>query len=324
MKKSLIASSIALISLGLAATAQAQTWPERPVKITTTFPVGAGPDVALRLIADKLGKKWGKPVVVENRAGGNGFIAIDAVKRSAADGYTLLQMDNAQTSAQPWMFKNLPYSLLKDFDVISPIFRNYFFVTVPANSKYQSVADIVKEAKARPTDVNYGSWFVGSPGHIGGAMLEDLAGVKMTHIPYKDFGQLYAAVSNGELDWAFGSAGSAGPLMRAGKLKFLAVSAPARDPQFPDIPTVDESAGLKGFETMGSTALYAPKGTPEAVVQKINADLADVLKDPDVLKTFNTMFYEAYPLSTKDFAKAIEEETEAFGKVLKKLNISMD
>jgi len=326
MKTHIISSALATLALAVGGMAplHAQDYPSRPVKVVSTFPVGSGPDVALRLIADRLAQKWGQAVLVENKPGGNGFIAIDAAKRSTADGYTLLQMDNAQTSAQPYLFKKLPYDLMRDFEPITPMLRNYFFVVVPADSPLRSTGDLLQAARAKPGAINYGSWFVGSPGHIGGAMLDQMAGVEMVHVPYKDMGQLYAAVANKELTWAFGSGGSAGPLQRAGKVRYLAVSAPRRLAGFPNVPTISESGGPAGFDLSGSVALLAPKGTPAAVADKIQRDVAQVLRDPEVLKRYDAMFYEPYVLERAEYVKELADETRRFGQVLKRLNISLD
>ncbi|OVZ63918.1 TctC [Pigmentiphaga sp. NML030171] len=326
MKTPIIHSVLAAITLALcgAAPTHAQDYPAKPVRVVSTFPVGSGPDAALRLVADRLSQKWGQPVMVENKPGGNGFIAIDAAKRSPADGYTLLQMDNAQTSAHPYLFKKLPYDLMRDFEPITPMLRNYFFVVVPVDSPFRGTGDLLQAARAKPGSVTYGSWFVGSPGHIGGAMLEQGAGVEMMHVPYKDMGQLYAAVANKELAWAFGSGGSAGPLQRAGKVRYLAVSAPRRLAGFPDVPTIAESGGPADFDLAGSVALLAPKGTPAAVADKIQRDVAQVLRDPEVLKRYDAMFYEPYVLERAEYVKELADETRRFGQVLKRLNIALD
>jgi len=150
MKTPIIHSMLAAIALAIAGAspALAQDYPAKPVRVVSTFPVGSGPDVALRLVADRLSQKWGQPVMVENKPGGNGFIAIDAAKRSSADGYTLLQMDNAQTSAHPYLFKKLPYDLMRDFEPITPMLRNYFFVVVSVDSPLRSTGDLLQAARA--------------------------------------------------------------------------------------------------------------------------------------------------------------------------------
>src|SRR6218665_2691517 len=189
----------------LAAPAQAQDFPTKPVRIITPFPAGAGPEAVVRVVAEKLQKKWGKPVIVENRPGGNGFIAIDAFKRGATDGHDLIQLDNVHLVAYPHLFRKLPYDPVKDFDPITPLFRTYFFVGVPADSKYKTVGDIVADAKAHPGALNYGSWSVGNPVHLGSALLESMTGTQMRHVVYQETSMLYTGVANGELDFALGS-----------------------------------------------------------------------------------------------------------------------
>ena len=304
--------------------AQAQSFPSKPVRVVTPFPAGSGPEVALRLVADRLSKRWGQPVIVDNRPGASGFIAIEAVKRATPDGHELLQMDNAQMAAQPFLFKKLPYDLLRDFEPVTPILRNYFFVNVPAGSRYKTMGDLLAAAKAAAGQINYGSWFVGSPGHIGAAMLETATATRMTHVPYKEISQLYVAVGNREVDWAFGSAASAGGMQRAGKTRYLAVAAQQRVDGFPDVPTVAESGGPAGFELSAWTALLAPKGTPRAVVEKIQRDVAAVLAEPDVKEKYAAMFYEPYALDTAQFLQQLRSDTQRYGDTIKQLNISLD
>ena len=176
----------AALAVGLAATlglapqwAAAQQFPTKPVRIITPFPVGGGPDGVARLVADKLSKTWGQSVVVENRPGGNGFIAIDAFKRGAKDGHDLIVLDNVHLAAYPSLFKKLPYDTAKDFDPLLPLFRTYFFFTVGTNSPYKTVADVVADAKARPGKLNYGSWSVGNPVHLGSELFESMTGTQM-------------------------------------------------------------------------------------------------------------------------------------------------
>lgn len=319
-----LAAVLAVGSAFTASTALAQDFPTKAVRIVTPFPAGSGPEVALRLVADRLSKLWSQPVIVDNRPGASGFIAIQAIRRAAPDGHELLQMDNAQMAAQPFLFKKLPYDLLRDFEPLTPIFRNYFFVNVPAGSPYKNMADLIAAAKAKPGQVNYGSWSVGSPGHIGVAMLEAGAGVKMTHVPYKEMSQLYVGVASQEVDWAFGSAASAGAMQRAGKNRYLAVAAPKRVAGFPEVPTIAESGGPAGFELSAWTALLAPKGTPRATVEKIQKDVASVMADQDFKDKYAAMYYEPYALNTEGFLQQLRTDSKRYGDTIKRLNISLD
>src|SRR4030095_2513342 len=260
----------------------AQPFPTKPVRIITPFAAGSGPDSVLRVVGEKLTNVWGQQVIVENRPGGNGFIAIEAAKKAAPDGYTLVQMDDTHLALQPHLYKKIPYDVTKDFDPVGTLFRTYFFVVVPATSTWKNMTDLIGAAKAKPGDVTYGSWFVGSPGHIGAAMLEAASGTQMNHIPFKEASHLYSAVGAGDVAWAFGSAASSGAMYRAGKVRYIAIAAPRRIAGFESIPTVAEAGGPAGFEVKAWVALFAPHGTPPAVVAKINEDLGKALAEPEV------------------------------------------
>jgi tripartite-type tricarboxylate transporter receptor subunit TctC len=314
----------ACVFLAAGGIAVAQDFPTKPVKIITPFPVGSGPEGVLRLVADKLAKKWGKPVLVENRPGGNGFIAIDAIKKAGNDGHELIQLDNVHLSAYPHLFKKLPYDPKTDFEPILPLFKTYFFFAVPTNSRYKSVADLVADAKSQPGKLNYGSWSVGNPVHLGSALFESVTGVDMLHVIYKETTQLYTSVANGELAFALGTSASAGPLQRAGKLRFLAVAAPNRIPAFADVPTVAESGGPKNFEVTGWTALAAPKGTSRAITDRIQRDVEAALAEPDIREKFVAFAYEPFPQTREQFGKTIQAESARFAEVIKRANASLD
>lgn len=319
------------LAVGLAATlglapqwAAAQQFPTKPVRIITPFPVGGGPDGVARLVADKLAKTWGQSVVVENRPGGNGFIAIDAFKRGAKDGHDLIVLDNVHLAAYPSLFKKLPYDPVKDFDPLLPLFKAYFFFTVGANSKYKSVGDIIADAKANPGKLNYGSWSIGNPVHLGSELLESMTGTQMEHVVFKETTQLYTSVSTGDLSFALGTAATAGPLQRAGKLRFLAVTGPQRVGSFSDVPTVGESGGPKDFEVTGWNAIAVPPGLPAAVTDKIRKDIADALASPEVLEKYKSFGYEPFPITRDQFGQFIQSESRRFGEVIKKANVSLD
>ncbi len=316
----------AALALGLFASvgAQAQAFPTKPVRIITPFPVGSGPEGVVRLVADKLSRTWGQPVTVENRPGGNGFIAIDAFKRGATDGHDLIQLDNVHLSAYPHLFKKLPYDAAKDFDVLLPLFKTYFFFTTATNSKYKNVADLIADAKANPGKLNYGSWSVGNPVHLGSALFDTVAGVDMQHVIYKETSQLYTGVATGDLAYALGTSATAGPLYRSGKLKFLAIAGPSRLPAYKDVPTVAEAGGPAGFEVSGWTAIAAPKGVPKAVADKIQHDIEKALAEPDIKEKFISFGYENYTPTRVQFQQYMDSESKRFADVIKKAGASLD
>lgn len=317
-------SLAALALFAFAGVAQAQDFPTKPVRIITPFPVGSGPEGVVRLVADKLSRQWGKPVLVENKPGGNGFIAIDAFKRGATDGHDLIQLDNVHLSAYPHLFKKLPYDAQKDFDPLLPLFKGYFFFTTASNSKYRNVADLVADAKANPGKLNFGSWSVGNPVHLGSALFDTVTGVDMQHVVYKETTQLYTGVANGELSYALGTSATAGPLYRAGKLKFLAIAGPSRLPAYKDVPTVAEAGGPAGFEVSGWTAIAAPKGLPKPVADKIKADIEKALAEPDVREKFVSFGYEPFTPSRDQFNAYIQSESTRFAGIIKKAGVQLD
>lgn len=322
--KTLAAAAIGTLALLAGAAAQAQEFPTKPVRITTPFPAGAGPEAVVRLVAERLQKKWGKPVVVENKPGANGFIAIDQFKRGATDGHELIHLDNVHLVAYPHLFKKLPYDPVKDFDPIAPLFKTYFFVGVGSGSKYKTVGEIVADAKARPGALNYGSWSVGNPVHLGSAMLESMTNTQMQHVIYKETSQLYTAVATGELDFALGSLATAGPLQRSGKVKFIAVTGPKRHPAFPDVPTVAESGGPAGYEVTGWTTIAAPKGLPKPVADKIQKDIEEALADPEIKQRYATFGYDVFPATRDQFNTFIAAESKKYAEVIKRAKVSLD
>lgn len=311
---------LALFGTGL----HAEDFPTKPVRIITPFPPGAGPETVARVVAEKLGKLWGKTVVVENRPGGNGFIAINTFKQGDKDGYDLIQLDNVHLSVYPHLFKKLPYDPKADFEVLAPLFKAAFFFAVPMNSPYKSVADIVADAKKQPGKLNYGSWSVGNPVHLGSVLFENMTGTKFEHVVFKETSQLYTSLGNGDLAFALGSYGTSGALQRAGKIRYVAVAGPRRLPAYPDVPTVVESGGPTNYDVIGWTALAAPKGVPPAVAEKIRRDLEKVLSEPDIVQRFATFGYEQFPANKAQLDAYIAEESGRLAEVIKKAGISLD
>ncbi|MEK7945212.1 tripartite tricarboxylate transporter substrate binding protein [Pigmentiphaga sp. YJ18] len=302
----------------------AAQYPDRPVRIVMPFPVGSGVDVNLRMVTERLSKAWGKPVLVENKPGAAGFIAIEAARRAPADGYTLLQLDSAQMAAQPYLFSKLPYDLKRDFTPVTTLFRNYFFLAVPADSRYRSVGELIADAKAAPGNINYGSWFVGSPGHLGGAMLDQAAGTSMTHIAYKEMSQLYTAVASSQVPWAFGTIGSMNALYKGGKLRLLAAAAPARVRGFESVPTMGEAGGPQGFELSAWVGILAPRGVPDAIAARIRRDIATALQDPELRERYMQLAYEPLAMTPEQFQAQLDADSRRYGQIIKRLNISLD
>jgi tripartite-type tricarboxylate transporter receptor subunit TctC len=303
----------------------ASDWPTKSVRLISPYPTGGAPDAMARVLAEKLSRKWGKPVVVDNRPGGNGFIAIDAFKRGAKDGHDLIQLDSVHLAAYPYMFKKLPYDQAKDFQVIAPIFKSFMYFVVPTNSKYQTIADVIADAKANPGKLDYGSWSVGNPVHLGMEELAQIAGLKLQHVLFKETTQLYTSVANGDLPFTMGTAGTAGPLIKAGKLRPIAVAAPYRLPAFPDVPTVAESGGPKApYEVSGWNVVAGPKELNAAISEKIRADVAEAMAGADVKERFINFGYESLALDRKQLAAFIISESARHENIIRRAKIELD
>lgn len=302
----------------------AQTYPTRPVRIVTPFPPGAGPDAALRLVSDRLAKTWSQPVVIDNKPGGNGFIAVAAFKQGSTDGYDLIQLDNTHVTTHPQTFGKLPYDVAADFAPLRIMLRTPFFVAVAAGSPFNSIDDIVAAAKAAPGKINYGSWFIGSPGHLGALRLQAMMNIQMTHVPYRDFGQLYNAVATQEVHWALGSAASAGGMAQSGKIRFIALAAPARAPLYPNVPATAESPSTRGYEVTGWAGLFAPRSVPPALSDKIAADIAAALAASEVVERYRTLGFEAPDLNPAAFTALIQRETADWREIIRTANLKLD
>ena len=307
----------------LPAHAQAD-FPSKPVSLFTAFAPGSGPDATLRLVAEKLGRLWNQRVTVENRPGGGGFIAMDAAKRAPADGYTLLQLDSDHLAAVPHLYKQRGADAVKNFEPVASIFRTTFMVAVGTESKWKTMGDLIAAAKAEPGKVTYGSWGVGSPGHLGAELLEELTGIRMQHVPYREVSQLFPAVATGDVAWSLGTLPSSSGAYKAGKLRYLAVASPKRLPQMPDVPTVQEAGAPAGFDVNAFVVLVAPKGLPVAVRDKVNADLRKVIADPEIKARFDTFAFEPITWTPEDITRGVEAKSKVYEILVKKANISLD
>lgn len=320
----LLFAGIAALQLSVTSSAIAQAFPSKPVRIVSAFSAGSGPDAMLRMVSMQLGKIWNQSVVVDNRPGGSGFIAVGEVKKAVPDGHTILHGDGLNFTAIPHMYSKLPYDAVTDFDPVSPIHYSNFFVTVPADAPWKSMGELLKAAKESPNPINYGSWQIGSVAHIFGALMERETSIKMTHVPFKDNSMLYGSVARGDVQWAFGTNASAGSLERAGKLRYLAIAAPARLGTHPNVPTVSESGGPANFEASAWVGLFAPKGTPAAVSQKIAADLAKAMNDPETKAKMTEFGYNPLPLKPEETRALVTKESQRHKEVVTRARITLD
>ncbi|MDB5965997.1 MAG: tripartite tricarboxylate transporter substrate binding protein [Polaromonas sp.] len=308
---------LGLLAASTATTATAQGFPAKPVRILSAYPPGISPDVTLRLLAEKLGKYWNQPVVVDARPGANGFLAISALKQSAPDGYTLLLLGNAHLAINPYLLKSMPYNVQTDFAPVSTVYQAPFFLGISTSGPYKNVRDIVNGAAANPGKVFYSTPYVGSPPHFGGAALAHLSNTKMVPVHYKDGPAIYTSVATNDVAFSIATIRSFAPMVDAGKMKVIAVAAPARLPAYPDIPTIEESGGPKGMEVTSWVGILAPVNTPPEVVQRISADMARALAEPDIRQRFQADGVVAASSTPPAMAELIRSDGKVYEKAIK-------
>ncbi len=277
---------MALIAIGLAALAlpqpaAAQDYPNRPIKVIVGFPPGGGTDVAARVVTTEMAKTLGQSILIENKPGAAGTIGAAEVARSAPDGYTLLVTPGGHAIFGA-MFKSLPFHTVNSFDWISNIITIPFFIVVPANSEFKTLADVVAKAKAAPGTVTFGSSGPGSTHHLGIELLGSRAGVKFLHVPYRGDAPIVTALLGNEIQFSIVTPTQAIENVKAGKFRALAVTASSRDSRMPDVPTVDQALGISGYDVRSWFAMAAPAGLPKPVLERLNAELRKAIAVPEV------------------------------------------
>jgi len=315
---------VAALLLAAAWSACAQTFPGKPVKIVSPYPAGLTPDIAARAVAERLSKTWNQPVILEARPGANGLLAIGQARKSPPDGYELLVAGQAHLAINPRLFKSLPYDPEKDFTPLSLIYRTPFFILVSTAGPYKTIPDLIAAAKASQRKLSYSSPYVGSPPHLGGALFAYLTGTQMVHVPYKEAAQIYIAAANGDVDFVLGSVGSSLSLVRAGKLKLLALAAKARDPDHPDVPTVEQAGGPAGYEVDTWVSIVAPQGMPPELARRISGDIAQALADAGVRERFKALGVDPVSSTPAELAELVRRDLAAYGDIVKRTGVTAE
>jgi tripartite-type tricarboxylate transporter receptor subunit TctC len=299
--------------VGLAGTAAA--YPDKPVRIVVGYAPGGGVDAVARLMSDKLQAKWGKPVIVENRAGASGTIAEADVAKSAPDGHSLVLVSNAFVVV-PTLMK-LSYKP-SNFAPISQITQSPDLLVInPKVLPVNTTQELIAYAKARPGDLNFGGSGPGSSNALSMLIFNNLTGLKMTQVDYGGTAQIVTALLSGEIQLAFGSQSGFGGQITAGTVKVLAVSTPERLPSMPEVPTVAESANLPGYEEGQWLGLLTTAGTPKNVVAQIHADMVEVMKQPDQQKQLTARGYTFVGNTPEEFSALIDKQLVRYADVLK-------
>jgi len=292
----------------------AQAWPSKPVKVVVPFAAGGATDVVARLLAQKLTESWGQTVVVENRAGAGGNIGADVVAKSPADGYTLLMTSGSIVTANPHIYKTMPFDAARDLVPITNVATGPQVIAVNTSVPAKDLRELIALAKASPGKVNFGSAGVGTQTHLAAENFLYSAGVDMTHVPYKGESAAITDLMGGQIQLATPNLGAAINLIRDGKLRALAVTSRERSPQLPDVPAASEV--LPGFENAGWFGLMAPAGTPPEVVDRIYRDSARILLSEEFRAKLVQQGMMPVANSPADFAAAIREESARWAKVV--------
>ena len=318
-----VAALCACVAWGYSIAALGQGYPAKPVRLIVPFTPGGGTDVATRIIAPKLAERFGQQVIVDNRTGAAGAIGAEATARSAPDGYTLLVGSTSEIGISPSLYAKLPYDVLRDFAAVAPFSATPMVLVVTPSLPVNSTADLVKLARARPGEINYGSAGAGTGNHMWSVMFAHMTGTQIVHVPYKGAAPAQTDVMSGQLQMMFSTLPAATPFVNAGRLKALAVSSAQRVPTMPNIPTVMES-GVPGFEAVYWYGFFAPAATPKEAQARIYADTAAVLRLPEIVGNLSRQGLQPINQSPDAFAAFVRAEIDKWAKVVKASGARVD
>jgi len=311
-----IARSVAALSLALSGAAAAQDYPSRPITLVVPYSAGGGNDVMARIVAEKMSKSLGQQIVIENKGGAGGSIATRQVAKAAPDGYTLGLGGTGTLAINPTLYPNVGYDPRRDFAPVGLIATSALVVLVHPGIEAKSIAELIALAKREPGRLNYASAGSGSGIHLGSELLAQMAGIKLTHIPYKGSSPALTDLLGGHVAIYLSSLPPAIALVREGKVRALAVTGPARSPVFPDLPTVAEAA-LPGYEAVLHYGIVAPAGTPQPIIHKLNAAMRAALAEPDVRARIVADGAEPLPTTPAEYAADIDREERKWSAIVK-------
>ncbi|HTD90475.1 MAG TPA: tripartite tricarboxylate transporter substrate binding protein [Burkholderiales bacterium] len=298
--------------------AQAQSYPQRPVRVIVNVSAGGGVDSLARITGAHMSTVWGHPFVIDNRTGAGGAIGTELAAKSAADGYTLLV--SSSTLITNAAIHTQGYDPVRDFQTVTRLTSNPYIICVTPALPVISVKELITLAKTKPGGLSYGSAGTGSIVHMGSALLVAMAAVPMVHVPYKGVADVYPAVASGQVDWVIGSPISALPLIKAGRLKGIAVTSAKRTRAQPDLPTVAES-GVPGYEVIAWFGMLAPAKTPMAIVEKLQAEARRALQSPEVVRRMDIEGTDIVGNTPQVFAGEVKAEFAKWREVVKKAGI---
>jgi len=315
MKRVLLA---AVAALGMAG-AQAQEYPVKTIRLIVPLTTGAGADIAARIVAQRMSEHWKQPVIVDNRPGAGGQIGTSAVVKAEPDGHTLL-VQSSSHSANPAIYRNLPYDPLKDLIDVAILGKTPYVMVSAGNGPYRSLKALIDAAKAKPGEIAYSSAGLGTSTHLAAEYLTGLAGVRMIHVPFKGSPEALQDVLGGRSAFYMAPVNVALSLVKDGKLNALGVSTRTRAQVLPQVPTLAEQ-GLQDYEVTLWFGLWAPAGTPAAVVQKLNLSINAIVQEPQVREQFARLGMQPSPMKPEQFAKFVREEIDVYKRIVKQAGI---
>ncbi len=315
-------ATFSLLSAFGVTSALAQAYPSKPVKIIVPFAAGGPADNYARFMALRLADSMGQPFVVENKPGAGSVIGTDAAAKSPADGYTLLMMSNTQTVNET-LVPNKPFQLMRDFVAVAPVNYSDLVLVAHPSLAANDIKSLIKLAKDKPGKLNYASSGTGTPYHMAGELFKSMAGVYLIHIPYKGSSGARTDVIGGQVDLMFDAVTTMAEQVRSGKVKAIATTGHKRSDVMPDVPTLNE-AGVPGYEATIWLGLMAPKGTPKAVVDKLNEAVSKVASQPDVKAAWNKQGAVAMVMTPEVFDKYARDDIAKWAKVIKSAGIKAD
>ncbi len=298
----------------------AQSWPSRSITLVTPLAVGSASDVALRIVAEPLSKSLGQSILIDNQTGASGAIGAEKVANATPDGSVFCGCNNAILGVLPHLRK-VPYNPLKSFKPVGMVAVLPTVLIVNADAPYKSVKELIDYAKLNPGKIEYASGGVGSPQHIAMAMFESMAGVKLTHVPYKGASQAAVGVAGGEIPVMFNAIGTVLPLIKSGKLRPIAIAGSQRTQVMPEVPTVSES-GVAGYNYASWVGVVGPAGVSDEIVAKMSNELLKTLASPDVIKRLNENGIDPFPLNASQMTSFIAADYQRMAKVIKEGGIS--
>lgn len=305
------------------ATVQAQAFPERPVTIVVALAAGTGMDAVVRLYGERLAKSLGQPVVIENKPGAAGIVAVEALMSAPADGYTLAASTSSIMAIRPSLFKKPSYDPRTDFVPISLYLKSPFILVINPALPVQSVPELIAYIKQRPGQISYSSSSIGGAPHVSAEYLKQRFGLDMNHMPYKNSPQSIADVAAGHVSLAFAEAGASLPLIRDRKLRALAVTSLTRLPSLPDVPPLAEAAGVPDFEAVSWHVLFARANTPASIVGKLHAEMARIMAEPDIKKAIERHgLIPQAPQSVEATRAYIGAEIDKWGALVRSLGLA--